>query len=553
MYEIEINQTVCYDDTQIDDASYRLIDYKLVMEDNKAGSLTLVVPPTNRAYNQCSPNTIRRRPLVYFFENEKMLWIGRAVSVKYDFWNRATVVCEGALAWLADALYEGLDRQAVQTDTDVADTKIQGALSGYTRHMSTSAYRIEQGIVTMQIEGEAEWTGIQQGYSPAQSPDTTKTCLQRITDLVSRYGGHVQVLIPSGRLPRLAWYADIYGTAQSGSYVQTANFGENLMDYVRSFSTDGLVTVLRPYGDIKDNAPKVEQEKTALITSDMLTNYRRINTSGEVENSPSSLQNVSDPLTIVRGRKYYYSGHMRSNFCLFVITDTDGNVYNLKTNHGGEPTGSTVIKEYNNVEIPIPEFAQNGSYKIQCGFWQDTAYETEKSVTLLDYSNLYYVDEDQSEDDDKYRIKLTDSGYPTETYEISDLVQEYGWIEERVTFKNINNATGLLAATQTLADEIVRSGFNFESLSVGFLDMAYFIQSDAPKVGTALVGSAVLSDVVSRVPPLKLYDGVRVVSDPHHVDTVMYVTKIELSINPANSKITLGVSKEKGISALVGG
>ena len=528
MYSMTISGDVFYDDTQIDDVGYQILDFKLTIEDNKAGSLSLVIPPSNRKYNSFKPTGIISRPVIKVCAKTDVIWIGRATSVKMDFWNRANVFCEGAMAWLDDALYEGLARQEVYDTTAVAGSKVRGILSGYWSHVDTK-YAIGQGACTVQIDDEAYWdsSGTTM-YAPAQSPDTSRTCLQRLQDVLNKYGGHFQV-VDGFVVGDLDWYKDLWGTGTSGSYVQTVNFGENLLDYVKSFSTDDIFTVIRPYGALMDNAPKTEATATPLINSvsGQLDNGWRFDTSGEKVGTTNQYMYVSQKFTVKRGKKYYYSGFMYGNSCMFVVRSSQNITYEIKSNYGGETYSSTQIKQYNKVEIPIPEFALAGGYTIEVSFYKNNQYETDQGVSFLDYSNLYEVDADTSVDADQYRVKL-----PSETWSLGNLVSTYGWIEKRVDFPTINHVNGLMDATLKYESAVLASPFDLDSLSINFVDMAYYTGS---------------------TDPLKLYDGVRVISEPHGVDVVMYVTKIELSINPANSKITLGVSKEKGISALVGG
>jgi len=544
MYRMTIGTSTFYDDTQADDISLQIVDYKLVIEDNKAGSLNLVVPPSNVNYAQFLPASIAARPVVKVYANSKVVWIGRAVSVKLDFWNRAQVFCEGAMAWLADALYEGLDRQEVYSGYDVAGTKVRGILSGYRAHIG-APYTIGYGSLTVNIPDEADWSpqtqGFDYGWAPAQPKDTSKTCLQRLQDIQKTYGGHFSIEMGTTE-PELYWYADLWGWNQSGTYRQTANFGENLLDYVRSYDTEGVYTVLRPYGAVKDNTPKEEQTATPLINSvSQLADHKRFNTDGQEVTTTNQYLYVSNPFEVVKGRKYFYSGFMYGNSCLYIIEHNQtGNVYVVKSNYGGETYSTTQTKQYQKVEIPIPDpvsgWGSSDRYSIRVGFYRNTQYETENGVSFLDYSNLYYTDEYET-NPDEHRLTLIDDGAPSECIEIGNLVSQYGWIERRVDFSTINHHVGLHDAVWGLINTIRANPLNLESLTVNFVDMAYLTQSDG--TGTT--------------EPLKLYDGVRVVSEPHGVDVVMYVTKIELSINPANSKITLGISKDKGISALVGG
>ena len=520
MYKITIGGVTVYDDTMVDDVSYQVTDYKLTMEDNKAGSLTVVIPPTNNGYGMMDSDYVRYPVKLYV--NEEPIWFGRVTSVKMDFWNRAQAFCEGAMAWLADALYTGYPAEAGGGDSTkwashCAKVKVKSVLRSFNMHCA-SEFEIGLGTVTMEL-----YEFDSSGNTSAQMADTSKTCLQRLQDLQKTYGGHFQIESDDGD-PVLSWYADIYGSSQD--YQQTAKFGENLLNFAKTRSTEDVYTVIRPYGDLADNAPKTEQEVVTMYTSSSQWNdSKRLNKQGEVENTISDRFFVTDPIQIISGRKYYYSGRMSVNQGLFAVYDSQGVAMNVKSAYGGDDDTQAVTKVHNMVQIPLPD----GAKTIVACFWQDTAYETEQSVDITEYSNVYWMNADTSVNQDEYRTTIDSVHDDDPTYVIWSLYNRFGWIEKRVNFTGINRPAGLLNAVERYADTVA---FNLDSLSINFIDMAM---------------------VTGTSDPLKLYDGVLVVSEPHSTIVVMYVTKLELTINPANSKITLGISKEKGISALVGG
>lgn len=528
MYRIEYNSMVIYDDTMPNSPEYQIIDFKLSMAVNKAGSLTMTVPPTNKRYANIMSRTDERILVLVYF-NADVIWHGRTTSVSMDLYGRLKVFCEGAMAWLDDALYQGypsMNGSAADYKLQTADSKMQSILSGYiasargTPIIQEDFRFMSSAHTDMQIDGEAD-----SNYKiPACAPDTTKTCLQRLQDLQKKYGGYFTVKYQSpSPFSRLYWYANPWGGNQQGSYQQTANFGENLLSYARTLTTDNIFTVIRPYGEIADNAPDTETAKTNIFSdTSTFMNSWRLNANGERVECDNTNYNLAE-VVIEAGKTYYYSGHMRGNFSLFSVADANRNLMYVKTNYGGSPPDNTKDFEFSDIEIPIPE----GAKYIYACFHRDAAYETDHSVTLIDYSNVAYTATVNEQDKDAYRVTIADVNNGEEWLKVStQLYQKYGWIERRVMFPNINKPQALMDAAQNYLLDL---SFNTINIEVSFIDLA--AMGAAPQ-------------------PLKLFDGVRVQTAQGEQYT-MYVTKIDLTKNPANSKITLGTSLTQGISSLV--
>lgn len=529
MYTIRIEGDIIYDDQMPNDKAYQIIDYSLKMEDNKAGSLTMIVPPTNGSFSSLRSHANMRRRVEVLADDE-VIWTGRTVSVKVDIYQRLEIFCEGAMAWLCDALYQGYPAQnstASAYKRATAMSKLNSILSGYkyiegSTPVIQEAFRIIEGDTDMQIDGETDANYIVHGCAA----DTTKTCLQRLNDLVKKYGGHFECKWDqTNSINKLYWHAHEYGPNAEGSHKQTANFGENLLDYVKTVSTDDIFTVIRPYGEIADDAPSVEKAKTNLFANtNSWENQKRINVSGEVVSTIGTRFYVAH-IEVQTGKTYYYTGKMLGNNSLFVVRDGSGNNMYLRTNFKGDPVDEARVRDNQNIQIPTPD----GARYIYACFYDDPDYDSQHSVTVIDYSNISWVDENAELNKDMYRVTIADVYDGREYLKLSNtLFNQYGWIERRVDFSGINQPTALMNAANAYIEDVLRNGFNSITIEVNFLDLALF-------------------GVTS---PLRLYDGVRVESAIGET-TIMYVTKIELRKNPAQSKVTLGTVTKKGISSLV--
>ena len=529
MYRIQIEGDVVYDDTMVHDKEYQVIDYSLKMEDNKAGSLTIVVPPTNRRYSNIKSHAdLRRR--VDFYANDEVIWTGRTVSINTDIYQRMEVFCEGAMSWLDDALYQGYPAQSATASTYqrvTAISKQDSILTGYVRSENgvpviQEAFRIRPGDTDMMIDGEVDANYKVHGCAA----DTTKTCLQRLQDVQKKYGGHfICRWDTANSINKLDWYANEWGGNTEGSYAQTANFGENLLDYVKTIRLEDVYTVIRPYGEIADDAPAVEKAKTNIFeNTNTWLNQKRIDVSGEIVDTIGTRFYVAR-VEIETGKTYYYSGRMLGHSSLFVVRDANEQNIFIRTNFQGDIVDQTRVRDNQNIEIPIPE----GARYIIAGVYDDPDYDTQQSATIIDYSNVAWIDENDELNKDMYRVTVKSVNNGREYIKMSNaLFDQYGWIERRVNFSGINQPQALLNAANAYINEQLRSGFNTVTIEANFLDLALFGVTE----------------------PLKLYDGVCVKSATGEM-VVMYVSKIELRKNPAQGKVTLGTVTKKGISSLV--
>ena len=82
------------------DKAHILLQPALTTELNAAGSFTFTMPPGHAFYNEVKPllSTIE------VYEDEELLWFGRPVEIKTDFWKQRQIYCEGALAFLNDSV-----------------------------------------------------------------------------------------------------------------------------------------------------------------------------------------------------------------------------------------------------------------------------------------------------------------------------------------------------------------------------------------------------------------------------------------------------------------
>ena len=81
-------------------SAYTLLSPFLQTELNTAGSFEFLLPPEHPFYDALRPIT----STVEVYEDEELLWFGRPVEVKTDYFKQKKVYCEGALAFFNDSV-----------------------------------------------------------------------------------------------------------------------------------------------------------------------------------------------------------------------------------------------------------------------------------------------------------------------------------------------------------------------------------------------------------------------------------------------------------------
>ena len=97
MYEIFVDN-VCVHNDQPMDKNRKVLNPKLTLSDNAAGSLTFTMPSMNIAYD----TTKRMISRVAVKKKGTEIWSGRIIDEQEDFWKQRTITCEGELAYLCD-------------------------------------------------------------------------------------------------------------------------------------------------------------------------------------------------------------------------------------------------------------------------------------------------------------------------------------------------------------------------------------------------------------------------------------------------------------------
>lgn len=228
MYQIYADGECIYNDIySLDDM--KAVSPKLTLEDNAAGSLSITLPQSHRAYGTIVPLVTD----ISVNKEGKEIWSGRVLSENKDFWNNRVLYCEGELAFFNDSAqpqmeYKGLTvRGFLEKLIIVHNSKV-----GENRRFSIGAVTVHSSEYTADY---------------CTNYEKTIECINE--KLVKQLGGHLRIRKENG--VRYLDYLAEYPTTTS----QTIQFGVNLLDFTRKWDWTEFATAVLPLGSRLKDSP----------------------------------------------------------------------------------------------------------------------------------------------------------------------------------------------------------------------------------------------------------------------------------------------------------
>ena len=237
MYSIYADGKCFYNDTYPMDA-YKVSSPSLKMADSAAGSLEMVLPPTNVCYDTLK----RMKTTIVVKRYDEEIWEGRIVEDSYNFFNERTVYCEGAMAYFNDTCQP----QREYTDVTHSDF-LQNVINVHNskvredRKIFYDFQNVDPGIISYRATNYEKTMEVLNNYC------TDFSCHMR---LVRR-----SVNIGTEEAPNYVTRKFIqFFKGPASTTVQTVEFGKNLLDYSANFNMSELATVVLPLGATKTRA-----------------------------------------------------------------------------------------------------------------------------------------------------------------------------------------------------------------------------------------------------------------------------------------------------------
>lgn len=282
MYSIYADGACIYSDVFAVD-SMKVINPKLTLEDNGAGSLAMTLPPHNAGY----ASIVRMVTDISVQKDGEEIWAGRVLSESEDFYRNRILYCEGELAYFNDS---------TQPPAEYSGLSVRGYLERLIAvHNSKVAAnrRFTLGAVTV----------VDKNF-PTYYTNHDKT-MAIFNALVEQYGGHLRVRKVNGvrYLDYLAEYPDTCS--------QVIQFGSNIIDFTKQWDSTEFATVVVPLGNRLEDSPiealdayltveSVNQGSMYVQSSEAVAAY------GWIEKAVT-WDEVSDPSVLLEKAKAYLS------------------------------------------------------------------------------------------------------------------------------------------------------------------------------------------------------------------------------------------------------
>jgi len=241
---------------------YKVVNPKLTMSDNAAGSLTFTMPPENAGYSSLA----RLSSEIVVKRDDVEIWSGRVINEEKDFWNQRHITCEGELGYLNDT------SQPPKEFHNISVRNFLKSLLDVHNAKASADKQFEVGAVTVTDPNDSLYR-----YTNYES---TLDCIQ--DKLIDRLGGHLKIRKENG-----VRYLD-YLQDYSNTNTQKIEFGKNLSNFTSSWDLTELATVVLPLGARLDESP-IEALDAYLTVEEVndgsiyIGNQTAINTYGWIE------------------------------------------------------------------------------------------------------------------------------------------------------------------------------------------------------------------------------------------------------------------------------
>lgn len=220
MYKIYADDTLIYDST-LDD--YVITKGQITKEVNKSGSFVFTIYPSHPYYDKLQ----RLKTVITVFKNNRIVFRGRVLTDKIGFFKDKTFTCEGELSFLLDSM--------------IRPYTFTGSPAELFRTFLTAHNEQVEEVKQFQI-GEITVTDPNDYINRSNSAihDTMKNLNDH---LLKTHEGYLHVTRGKKNVPILNWYEDSPYLAK-----QNIEFGENLLDFMKTSSAEKIGTAIIPLG-----------------------------------------------------------------------------------------------------------------------------------------------------------------------------------------------------------------------------------------------------------------------------------------------------------------
>lgn len=509
----------------VGEEAYKVIEPVLDLQDSAAGSLEFSLPPFNVMYG----NMLMMKSTLKVYKNGEEIFECRPVSYKEDMWLNHNVTCEGELAYLNDifqvqAKYENVTlEQFLYAIIGVNNGNID-ITKGYNQRASENR-RFNVGIVpTPDVPEAADLLTI---VVPFEST------LSTINSVCSKYKLHVAVNKRlnenSGNIERyLDFYSENGGLGENST--QSIIFGENLVDYAKSYNFAATVTTVLPLGAKSNSAGKVVADETAALTP-VSTQSNRVIWPSNSKDSSGTMHYAGDIVDISNITNYQDADKTKYKVYSYSITEENDTVFISAQ----QKMGAGMVVVYNGQN---KYYLKNSKKSDTLTVWTEsknstwyTSYDTSVPTTLCvgTYDAPPVVYKSKTVDsglEDYVTVEAVNNGELWVTNETTMGI--YGRIEKKIEFSSDKDAWTLYNdAVKYLASD------QFDGLQI-----------DITAVDMAVLG-------VKNVRRLRVGEMVRCIAECYGLDSMMPITGMKIPLDkPEDTKYTVGYKLKQNLTSV---
>lgn len=227
MYKVYADNTLIYDST-LDD--YAITSGEIELEINKSGSFTFSIYDDHPYFSHIQ----KMKTIVTVYKRDRIIFRGRVITDALGFFKEKTFTCEGELGFLLDTIqrpytFQGTPADLLKQYIDTHNAQVE------------EAKQFEIGTITV-TDPNDYITRSNSAYE-----DTLTNINDRLIDLL---GGYFYVSRNAQNGAVLNYYEDSPFLCE-----QKIEFGENLLDFVKTDSAEEIATAIIPLG------AKIEEEE----------------------------------------------------------------------------------------------------------------------------------------------------------------------------------------------------------------------------------------------------------------------------------------------------
>lgn len=301
MYKVYADGLLLYHPLLINDG-YAIGSPSLTLEENRSGSFTFTLMPTNRLYNRL----VKLKTIITVYDDDEEIFRGRILNDEKDFYNRKSIYCEGELAFLLDSI--------------IRPYEFTGTPAEYFSYLITThnsqVENIKQfkvGNVTIDYADES---------TSFINADYTNTWSELTYQLIDIYGGCIVVRIEEdGR------YLDYLAETKEVSD-QVIEFGINMIDITQYITAVDVVTRLIPLGALDENGNRLTI-KSVNNEKDYIENETGVKTFGNIT-KVCIWDDVTDANELLEEAKYYLESNIEMSVTL-TVNAIDLHLLNIDT------------------------------------------------------------------------------------------------------------------------------------------------------------------------------------------------------------------------------